>query len=150
MQSPTSARGFGDALRAHARRLAVEYRGASRFLKMRLSIVAAWALLSAVTLWGACPSSGPTNALGADVQLSGDSLLGAQILVRNESGRIWEDVVLTIDDVWRYTHATMRPHDLVVLSMSQFRRGDEEPPHDYKPRGLYIQCAQGAGRFDLR
>jgi hypothetical protein len=149
-EPPTSVPGFGDLLRARARRLAGEYRGASRFFKMRLGIVSAWAVLSAVTLWGACPSSGPTNALGADVQVSGDSLLGAQILVRNESGRIWEDVVLTLDDGWRYTHTTMRPHDLVVLSMDQFRRGDETPPRDYKPRGLRIECAQGAGRFDLR
>jgi hypothetical protein len=149
-ESVTFAARLADRIRVGAQKLAGEYRGTSRFFKMRFGIATAWAVLSAATLWGACPSSGPTNALGADVQVSGDSLLGAQILVRNESGRIWEDVVLTLDDGWRYTHPTMRPHDLVVLSMDQFRRGDEAPPPDYKPRRLRIECAQGAGRFDLR
>jgi hypothetical protein len=142
--------GLWQALRARTRKAAGDYRGASRFSKMRVGIVSLWVAVSAATLWGACPSSGPSNALGAEVQVSGDSLLGVQILVRNESGHIWEDVVLTLDDRWLYSHATMRPHDLVVLSTDQFRRGDEAPPRDYKPRGLRIQCALGGGTFDLR
>jgi hypothetical protein len=150
MESTTSAAAFGEALRGRARRALAEFRAASRFFKLRLGIVSAWALLSLVTLWATCPASGPANALGADVQVSGDSLLGGQVLVRNESARIWEDVVLTLDDGWRYTQATIRPHDLVVVSVAQFRRGDEAPPRDYRPRRLRIECAQGAGRFDLR
>ena len=131
-------------------RLAADFRRADRFLKMRAGIVGAWAVISLGTLWGACPSSGPTNALGADVQVSRDSIMGVQLLVRNESTRIWENVVLTLDDGWRYSHATMRPHDLVVLSMSHFRKGKEAPPRDYEPRALVIECGQGSDNFDLR
>ncbi|HTP25781.1 MAG TPA: hypothetical protein VMK12_08995, partial [Anaeromyxobacteraceae bacterium] len=72
-----------------------------------------------------------------------------QILVRNESNRIWEDVVLTLDDSFRYSHKTMRPHDLIVLSMSSFKRGDEVPPPNYRPRSLVVSCEQGTQRFDL-
>jgi hypothetical protein len=131
-------------------RLAAEFRRADRFLKMRAGIVGAWVVISLATLWGACPSSGPTNALGADVQVSRDSIMGVQLLVRNESTRIWENVVLTLDDGWRYTQPTMRPHDLVVLSMSHFKKGKEAPPSDYKPRALVIECGQGSDHFDLR
>ena len=141
---------LAERVAARGRTLAEELRRADRFLKMRAAIVGCWAVLVIATLWGACPSSGPTNSLGADVQVSGDSIMGVQLLVRNESSRIWEDVVLTLDDGWRYTHATMRPHDLVVLSMSHFRRGDEVPPRDYKPRSLVIECGQGSYRIDFR
>ena len=134
---------------ARAAQLAGDLRRADRFLKMRLGIVAAWAVVSLATLWGACPSSGPGNALGAEVQVNRDSIMGVQLLVRNDSSRIWEDVVLTLDDGWTHAHRTMRPHDLVVVSMSSFRKGDEAPPRDYRPRALLIACRQGTDRFEL-
>ena len=141
---------LGARTRARALKLADDLRRADRFFKMRFGIVSAWAVISLATLWGACPSSGPTNSLGADVQVSRDSIMGVQLLVRNESTHIWADVVLTLDEDFRYTHATMRPHDLVVLPMSSFRKGEEAPPRDYKPRALVIECGSGSDRFDLR
>jgi hypothetical protein len=136
--------------RARVAKLTDDFRRADRFFKMRAGIVSAWAVISLVTLWATCPSSGPGNALGADVQVNRDSIMGVQLLVRNESTRIWENVVLTLDDGWRYTQPTMRPHDLVVLSMSHFKKGEEAPPRDYKPRALVIACGQGSDHFDLR
>jgi hypothetical protein len=146
----SAAASLAERVGARIVKLADGFRRADRFLKMRAGIVGAWAVISLATLWGACPSYGPTNALGADVQVSGDSIMGVQLLVRNESTRIWENVVLTLDDGWRYTHPTMRPHDLVVLSMSHFRKGNEAPPRDYKPRALVIECGRGSDSFDLR
>ena len=144
------ARSPVERLRGRAEKLLDDLRRADRFLRLRAGIVGAWVVLSVATLWAACPSSGPGNALGADVQVNRDSIMGVQLLVRNESSRIWEDVVLTLDDGWRYTHRTMRPHDLVVLSMSSFKKGDEAPPRDYRPRTLVIACGQGSDRFELR
>ena len=136
--------------RGRAAELADDFRRSDRFFKMRLGIVAAWAVLSLATLWGSCATPGQHNPLGADVQVNRDSIMGAQLLVRNESDGIWEDVVLTLDDGWRYTQRTMRPEDLVVLSVSSFRKGDEAPPRDHRPRALTISCRQGSARFDLR
>jgi hypothetical protein len=141
---------LGEAARARLRDLAGSVRRSDRFFKMRAGIVGAWAVLSIATLWGSCASFGPTNALGADVQVNRSSIMGVQLLVRNESDRIWEDVVLTLDERWKYTHRTMRPHDLVVLSMSSFRKGEDAPPRDYKPRALVISCDQGSESFDLQ
>ncbi len=123
---------------------------ADRFLKLRASVVTAWTVTSLLTLWIACPSSAGRERLGADVQLRAEPLLGMQILVRNDSGHIWEDVALTLDGRWTARRSTMRPDDRVVLSVTQFRQGDAAPPPDFTPRTLLITCAQGSRRFDLR
>jgi hypothetical protein len=137
--------------RERAARWAEDFRRADRFFKMRLAVVGTWVLLSAITLYGACPSSGPTNSLGADVQVLRESLVGGQqLLVRNESSEIWTDVVLTLDEGWTYEHRTVRPHDQLVLSMSHFRKGELTAPRDFKPRNLTIVCGQGRYAVDLR
>jgi hypothetical protein len=127
------------------------YRRSDRFFRMRAGIVGNWALLSLVTLWAACPSSGAANPLGADVKVLRDSLVGGQqLLVRNESTGLWTDVVLTLDDGWRHEHRTVRQQDQLVLSMSHFKRGAEVAPRDYKPHKLTIECQQGRATFELR
>lgn len=138
-------------LRELAARALEDFRRSDRFFKMRAGVVGTWVLLTVVTLWAACPSSGPTNALGADVQVLRESLVGGvQILVRNESDVIWEDVVLTLDDGWQYAHRTVRPHDQLVLSVTHFRKGEEVAPRDLRPRTLRIRCGQGKATFDLK
>ena len=124
--------------------MAHEIRRSNRYTKMRAAVIGGWALLSILTLWIACPSSGPSNSLGAEVQLLSDSFVGgSQLLVRNDSSDLWTDIVLTLDDTWKYEKKTLRPHDHLVLSVSQFRRGAEAPPSDYRPRLLEIECGQG-------
>ena len=128
-----------------------EWRRSSRFRRARIGIVAGWAAVSLVAMWAACPGSGPANALGADVHVLRDSLVGGQqLLVRNESTSIWTDVEMTLDGEWKHEQRTMRPHDQVVLSMSQFHRGPEAAARDFKPRSLAIRCEQGRASFDLR
>jgi hypothetical protein len=139
-----------DRLRAHATELAEAFRRADRFAKLRLGIVGSWAVLSLATLWGACVGGGPRNALGADVQVNGDSIMGVQVLVRNESQDIWKDVVLTLDDRWMWAQPTMRPQDLVVVSVTSFRHGEDAPPKDFRPHTLVIACRQGKSRVELR
>jgi len=138
-------------MRRRLEKWADDLRRADRFFKMRAGVVGTWILLSLVTLYAACPSSGPTNALGADVQVLRESLVGGQqLLVRNESSEIWTEVVLTLDEGWTYEHRTMRPHDQLVLSMSHFRKGELTAPRDFKPRTLTITCGQGRHAVDLR
>ncbi len=140
-----------DRARASATDLVAGVRRWSRFARMRAAIVGAWAVLAAATLWGACPSSGPTNPLGADVQVLADSLVGGeQVLVRNDSGEIWTDVRLTLDDGWRHERRTLRPEDPIVLSMSQFRRDGDAAPSDFRPHTLTIECEQGRHTFVLK
>ena len=137
-------------LRELAATAAASVRRADRFLQLRAAIVGAWAVLSVATLWSACTAPGPSNALGADVQVNRDSIMGVQLLVRNDSDRIWEDVVFTLDGRWKHREATMRPRDLVVVAVSSFRDGGATPPRDHVPRALLLECGRGTGRFDLR
>jgi hypothetical protein len=139
-----------ESVRASTAELLAGFRRSDRFFRMRLGIVGAWAFLSAATLWGTCGRFGSGNSLGADVQVNRNSIMGVQLLVRNESSDIWEDVTLTLDDGWKYSQRTMRPHDLVVLPMSRFKKGEQAPPAGHEPRSLTIQCGRGSGRFELR
>lgn len=146
-----AAASIPDRLREAARSLAESFRRSDRFFKMRAGIVGSWLLVSAVTLWAACPSSGPANALGADVRVMRDFLVGGeQILVRNESEDNWTEVVFTLDDGWRREQKTVRPHDQLVLSTSDFRREGTPAPRDLKPRRLTVECEQGRATFDLK
>ncbi|HEU4382262.1 MAG TPA: hypothetical protein VFR85_02065 [Anaeromyxobacteraceae bacterium] len=140
-----------DRVRELARSLAESYRRSDKFFKMRAGIVASWALISVVTLWAACPASGPENSLGADVRVLRDSLVGGQqLLVRNESADNWTEVVFTLDDGWRRDQKTVRPHDQLVFSMSDFRRDGQPAPRDFKPKRLVVECEEGRATFDLR
>jgi hypothetical protein len=127
------------------------FRKAGRWQRMRLGIVGGWVLASLLALWIACPSSGPANSLGADVQVLKDSLLGGQqILVRNDSDAVWTDVTLTLDGSWKNVQRTVRPREQVVLSPGQFERSGEAAPRDLRPRTLSIACREGRARFELR
>ena len=160
---PARARRLAEAAAGRARALAGDFRRADRFFKLRAGVVAAWAVVSLATIFGACPSAGPGNDLGAEVALlkadpvPGEQIPGegqvvgsAKIMVRNESDDVWTDVVLKLDGRWRYDQATLRPRDYVVLLVSQFRQGQDAPPSDYRPRVLEVRCGQGRHRFELR
>lgn len=140
-----------DKARALAQDLAGRVRRSDRYLRWRVGIVGTWVVLSLATLWASCPSTGPSNALGADVEVLADSVLGSQqILIRNESGETWTEVVVTLDGSWRHAQRTVRARDQLVLSPSQFKRGADPAPRDLKARTLLLECEQGKARFDLR
>ncbi len=123
------------------------YRKSTRYFRMRAAIVGAWVLLSVLTLWAACPSSGPANALGAKVQLLSRNepgvLTGTQVLVENDSRRMWKDVVLTLDEGWRYERKTIRPQDKLVVSITQFKKDGTSAPAELEPKALTIECDEG-------
>lgn len=149
--APRAAATFPERARALLGSWVESFRRSDRFFKMRAGIVGSWVLISVVTLWAACPSSGPSNPLGADVQVLRDSLVGGQqLLVRNESTETWTEVVLTLDEGWRREHKTVRPHDLLVLPMNEFKRDGQAAPRDFKPRRLTVECEQGRATFDLK
>jgi hypothetical protein len=143
------ARGALGAAGDLATDLGEAYRKSTRYFRMRAAIVGTWALLSAITLWAACPPSPstPTNDLGARVQLLSRNepgiLIGTQVLVENDSPRIWKDVVLTLDGGWQYERKTVRPRDRMVVSITQFRKDDAAAPAELEPRVITIECAEG-------
>ncbi len=128
--------------------LAGGYRRSSRALRLRVAVVGGWALLSAATLWAACPSSGPGNALGADVRVQ-EEPIGTQILVSNASPRMWTDVSLTLEGGWRWRTSTVRAGERLVLAASRFERDGVPAPADLAPRTLRVECDQGSTTASL-
>jgi hypothetical protein len=120
------------------------FRKSDRAFKLRTAVVGTWVVLALVTFWVACPSTiGPGNSLGAVVQLAPDSIMGTQVLVHNDSDRLWTDVVFILDDAWRHEEKTMRAGDRLVLSTDQFAADGRPAPRDLKPKKLQIECEQG-------
>lgn len=125
-----------------AQELAGGLRSSSRTVRLRAAVIGSWALLSVATLWAACPSSGPLNALGAEVRVS-EEVIGTQILVSNTSRGMWTDVVITLDGAWSHRIRTVREGQRLVLAASRFERDGAPAPADLKPASLTLECAQG-------
>jgi hypothetical protein len=137
-----------DLARGVAQDLAGGYRRSSRALRLRIAVVGSWALLSALTLWAACPASGPGNGLGAEARVQ-EEVIGTQILVSNASPRMWTDVALTLDDRWRFRTSTVRAGERLVLAASRFERDGVPAPSDLVPRTLRVECDQGTATAPL-
>ena len=124
--------------------LADGYRRSTRFVRMRAAVVGAFAILALGSLWVACPGTGQANALGAEVQLTTQGLMGTQVSVVNGSDSVWTDVTLTLDNTWRYSTPTVRAKDSLVVGIDRFtQEGGGTPAHDLVPRVLTIRCAEG-------
>ncbi len=137
------ARGAIGAAGDLAADVAEGYRKSTRYFKLRAAVVASWALLSAATLWAACPSSGPTNPLGAKGKLLAGSIMGSQVFVENESERIWKDVVVTLEGGWRYGKKTVRPTESFVVPIARFEKDGASAPPELNPRTITIECSEG-------
>ena len=122
------------------------FKKSSRTLRRKAAVVGTWLLLSVVTMWAACPSSGPTNSLGAVARLQATSV-GQVISVRNDTdGTIWTEVALVLDDTWRYEkRRTIRAGDTVTPRVEDFRKDDQPPPAGYRPAEAHHPVRAGAG-----
>ena len=123
--------------------VAREYRKSTRYFRLRAAVIGTWALLAAVTFWGACPSSGPANALGANAKLLAGSIMGSQVFVENESDKLWRDVVVTLDGGWRYEKRTVRPAESFVVPTNRFAKDGATAPPGLSPKTISIECAEG-------
>jgi hypothetical protein len=126
------------------------YRKSTRGFRLRAAIVGTWVLLSLVSLYTACPSSAPTNKLGADVTLLPETMVGQQISVANGSGEMWTEITLTLDKVWKHQVRTVRAGQNVVVGVSRFQRDGAAAPSDLKPKSIEISCDQGSVELTLQ
>ena len=116
----------------------------NRPLRLKAGIVGTWLLLTVITLWSACPSTGPSNSLGAVARLQSTSV-GQVISLRNEAeSTIWTGVELILDDTWRYDRRrTIRPGDAVTPRVEDFVKDGQPAPATLKPSRITVQCDQG-------
>jgi hypothetical protein len=126
------------------------YRKSNRYLRLRATIVGSWVLLALVALYTACPSSGPTNDLAAEVTLLPETLVGQQISISNGSRDMWKDVTLTLDGKWQHRIPTVRAGQNVVVGVAKFARDGASAPPDLKPRRIEIDCDRGSVDLSLQ
>ena len=129
--------------------VATGYRKSTRFFKLRAAILGTWAVLALVTFWAACPSSGPTNRLGAKARLLAGSIMGSQVFVENESDRNWTDVVVTLEGGWRYDRRTVRRSESFVVPLNRFVKDGAAAPAGLGSRTITIECAEGSVTIPL-
>jgi hypothetical protein len=125
------------------------YRKSSRSFRLRAAVVGSWVLLSLLSVYTACPSTGPTNELGAEVTLLPASLVGQQISVLNGSDEMWTEITLTVDESWKHQIRTIRAGQNIVVALSRFERDGASAPPDLKPRSIEIECDQGSAEIPL-
>lgn len=126
------------------------YRKSNKFLRMRAAIVGSWVLLSLVSLYAACPSSGPANELAAEAMILPETLVGQQLSVSNGSREMWTDVTLTLDGRWEHRIPTVRAGQNVVVGVAKFAKDGAAAPQDLKPRKLEVECDQGSAVISLQ
>lgn len=125
------------------------YRKSSRGFRLRATVVGSWALLSLLAVYTACPSSGPTNELGAEVTLLPATIVGQQLSVLNGSDEMWTEITLTVDGAWKHQIRTIRAGQNIVVALSRFERDGAAAPPDLKPRSIEISCDQGSAEIPL-
>ncbi len=125
------------------------YRRSNKFLRLRAAIVGSWVLLALLSLYTACPSSGPSNELEADVTLLPETLVGQQLSVSNGSPEMWTDVTLTLDGAWTHQVKTVRAGQNIVVAVTSFSRDGKPAPSDLKPKAVEIDCDQGSADLSL-
>ena len=139
-----------DLARDLAAELADGYRRSTKYVRMRAAVVAAWAILSLAAIWASLPPSGTANGLGAEARLLPESIMGAQLLVKNGSEGHWTEVAFMLDGEWRTERKTVRAGDKLPLPLAQFRNGDGlPPPAGLRPRALAIVCEEGRAALPL-
>ncbi len=132
-----------------ASEVASGYRKSTRYFKLRAAVVGTWALLALVTLWSACPSSGPTNSLGAKAKLLAGSIMGSQVFVENESDQVWRDVVVTLEGGWRFEKRTVRPGESFVVPTNRFAKDGATAPPGLSSPTIGIECGEGRVNIPL-
>jgi hypothetical protein len=125
------------------------YRKSNRYMRLRGAIAGGWLLLAVAALYTACPSSGPTNDLAAEVTLLPETIVGQQISISNGSREMWTEVTLTLDDAWKHQVRTVRAGQNVVVAVGKFQKDGAAAPPDLKPRKIEIRCDQGSAEISL-
>ena len=103
-----------------------------------------WLLLTVVTMWSACPSTGPEPTRSAPWRGSRPTSVGQVVSVRNDTdGTIWTEVALMLDDTWRYEQAHHPARRRRHAARRGLRQDGQPPPATLRPAKLTVQCEQG-------
>ena len=132
-----------------------DFRNSDRFFKYKAGVIASWALLSALSLFVACPGpQGPgANDLQAKVrvqEVTGGEKVITAIYIGNGSDEAWGDTFVKLNNVYTAALPDVKAHSHVVLTVTKFTSADgRTPPPEMKPQRIDIRCKAGEVVLDL-
>lgn len=124
-----------------------DFRAANTYAKYKLGVLLAWLALSALAVAIACPSSGPSNRIGAAFVLAGDADRPV-FMIRNTSARAWTDVTIIFNDTYRAAVATLGPSKDMTFSTKQLIGPDGKPaPSNLVASDVEVRTKGGSARL---
>jgi hypothetical protein len=129
------------------RDLWADFRSQDRFFKYKAAVVALWLALSGTGVWVACPAgSTPGNVIGA--RLVRTQVLDSPVLmIVNESGKPWKDVVVVVNQSFRAAVARVGddpPENNLTLDPKKLLgEGGKQAPSDLRIRDLEVRTSSG-------
>lgn len=79
-----------------------DFRRSDRFFKYKAMVITLWIMLAVGAFAVACPSTGPSNSIHAQLIVSGEA--GAPIyMVKNDGSEPWQDVEIIVNGRYRST-----------------------------------------------
>ncbi len=132
------------------------FRGRSIYFQLKAFLLVGYVAVVMVTLLWAPPSSHAKNQIGARVLvLEGDIVVGSYLIIENDSGAHWRNVIFEIDDGYRVERDLVMAGEKVTLFIKDFhkrvvrkRRGRDialrvRAPVDLALTQLRIECSEG-------
>lgn len=125
---------------------------ASRGFKLRVAVVALWAVASVASVAFAF-GGGEENPLDARVNMV-DTGFGTALDIQNHGEAVWKDVTVTLEPGgWTYRRSTVRPGERIAAQTVDFARPSEKgapehAPRDYHPTRLRIRTADAVYQTD--
>lgn len=123
------------------------FRRSDRFFKYKAGIVAAWFLVSVVTLLWAPRSSSGDNRLGASLVLT--TVLDHPVyMVKNDSSRTWREVVVVVNRTYRAAVSEVEAgHNLTLGPKQLLGENGSIAPTNLELQDFEIRTAQGSARL---
>ena len=115
-----------------------------RHVRTKAIIVGAWVVLSVTSLVAACPSSLQRgNALGAELVTA--SVADHPVyMVKNESRRAWNDVIVVVNGKFRAATAVVQPGNNITFGPKQLLGNNGQlAPDDLKISELELRTSDG-------
>ena len=155
---PEPPRSAGERLRAavdeglfRVRQFAAEtwsdFRRRDRWFQMKVGVIAAWALTSALAIRLAMGGPGElaANALHAYVALNSTTMSWG-LLVHNRSDEDWTGVRVILDGGWVHERPSIAAGERVVLSPAQFARDGAPAPANLEVASVRIETEEGSAQ----
>jgi hypothetical protein len=134
-------------LRAFAVRHWKEFRKHPRYFQLKAAIGVVYVLLIVTTVVVVVPRT-PSNRLSAYVLAArADFVAGSYILVRNDSSKEWEQVILTLNGTHRYAAPPMKPGDRVRVELKAFVSPTSGTLTESQVRELELSTSRGTERY---